>query len=141
MKGFLFIVLILGCSIFAVANYLGYQKTGILPVKEWILHAKNSLLPSLKDSVAQITGKEASPKNTVKISKWTDANGVVHYENRAVNGANTIEVNPNDNVLTMEPLAEASTGENAKPKAKTMEEEVRELQEAKQAQMDAVIYR
>lgn len=137
MKGFLFGVLVLGCVVFAGANYLGYKNTGAWPVNEWIAQAKSAL----KNSVNKATGEEASTKATVKISKWTDAKGVVHYENRPVNGADTIEVDPNDNVVSLAPVADVSTSENVKPKAKTMEEEVRELQEAKQAQMDAIIYK
>jgi hypothetical protein len=133
MKGFLFGVLVLVCAVFAGANYLGYKNTGTLPVNEWIAQAKSAL----KNSVNWATGEEASTKATVKISKWTDAKGVIHYENRPVNGADTIEVDPNDNVLSLAPVAEASSSEEAKPK--TINEEMEALRAAKQAQMEAII--
>lgn len=135
MKGFLFGVLVLGCAVFAGANYLGYKNTGAWPVNEWIAQAKSAL----KNSVNKTTGEEISTKATVKISKWTDAKGVVHYENRPVNGADTIEVDPNDNVLSLAPVAEVSSSEEAKPK--TMNEEMEALRAAKQAQMEAIINR
>lgn len=131
MKGFLLMLVTLGCIIFAVTNYLGYQKTGTLPAREWWAHAQSA--------VKNVNG-EAAPA-TVKISKWTDAKGVVHYDNRPVEGAKTIEVDPNKNVLPPAPIVELPASESAKSKPKTINEEVRALQEAKDAQMEAIINR
>lgn len=139
MKGFLFMVVFLGAAILAVTNYLGYQKTGSLPIQQWLTHIQSSIIPTLKNSVKSVTGDEAP--STVKISKWTDAKGVVHYENRPVEGAKTLEVDPNKNVLPPAPIVELPASKDAKSKPKTMNEEVRALQEAKDAQMEAIINR
>jgi Zn-dependent membrane protease YugP len=79
-----------------------------------------------------ITGPE-----TVKVSKWTDANGVVHYENRLVEGAKTIEVDPNKNVLPPAPVVKLPETKTAKPK--TANEEVEALQKAKDAYVESII--
>lgn len=129
MKGFLLILVALSCIVFAVTNYLGYQKTGTLPAREWLAHAESA--------VKNIKGETAP--TTVKISKWTDAKGVVHYDNRPVDGAKTIEVDPNKNVLPPAPIVEIPASENSKSKPKTMNEEMEKLRKAKQAQMESVI--
>jgi hypothetical protein len=135
MKGFLFILVFLGGAVVCAINYLEYKKTGSIPIQQWFAHIQSSAIPSLKNSVKSATG-DSSPA-TVKISKWTDANGVVHYENRPVDGAKTIEVEPNKNILPPAPVVELP--ETAKSKPKTMNEEVRALQEAKDARMEAII--
>lgn len=81
--------------------------------------------------------KKDTPADRVKVSTWTDAKGVVHYENRSVGGAKTIEVDPNVNVLPSAPAAKLPDVKDEKPK--TMNEELRDIQEAKKAHIEAII--
>ena len=52
-------------------------------------------------------------------------------------GAKTLDVDPDVNVLSLEPVAKIP--ESAKPAAKTQEEEMRALQQAKDAYMEKLI--
>lgn len=113
MKNLLFVVLM---SI-AAYNGFAYYKTGSLPLRIWGEQvAHNGLLATLKNfsfsrffdqtkrSVEEVTGVDvpAPPPEKIQIYKWTDAQGVVHYDNKPVQGAATISINPNKNVLPME---------------------------------------
>jgi hypothetical protein len=124
-------VAVLVVVIFVAMNYLGYQSVHI-PWQSW--------LANLKTKTSDLVPKTESSQsgNTIKVSKWTDENGVVHYENRPVDGAKTIEVNPDDNVLPSAPVAKLPEAES---KPKTMNEEMEELRQAKQRQMEAIINR
>ena len=123
-------VAVLVVVIFVALNYFGFQSSLNVPWKNW--------LASFKTHTDKIIPKSESsePQNKVKISKWTDEKGVVHYENRPVNGAKTIEVNPDDNIMPSTPAAKLPEAES---KPKTMNEEMQELREAKQRQMEAII--
>ena len=123
-------VAVLVVVIFVALNYFGFQSTVNIPWKNWLASFKTNtdkIIPKSESSESQ---------NKVKISKWTDEKGVVHYENRPVNGAKTIEVDPNDNIM---PSTPAATIPEAESKPKTMNEEMEELREAKRRQMEAII--
>lgn len=109
----------------AIAFYSGALK---LPLEEWIANASEKLRSLVSNS---------SPADKVTVSKWVDAKGVTHYENRPVEGAKTLEVDPNQNALPPAPVIKLPEEKSAKPK--TMNEEVQELQKAKDAYYESVI--
>ena len=125
-------VAVLVVVVFVAMNYFGYQQSFQIPWQSWLASFKtttDNLVP--KNELSQ-------PDNMVKVSKWTDENGVVHYENRPVDGAKTIEVDPDSNILPSAPVAKLPEAES---KPKTMNEEMEELRQAKQRQMEAIINR
>jgi hypothetical protein len=125
-------IVILGVIIFVAMGYFGYLQPANIPWKTWVANLKSStgdLVPKTESS---------QPKNTVKVSKWTDEHGVVHYENRPVEGAKTLEVDPDNNIMPTTPVAKSPEAEST---PKTMNEEMQELREAKQRQMEAIINR
>ncbi len=126
----IFRLVILGFVLLIVMNYVSYQQSAYLPVHNWLASAK-SWVEKLKHN------NSSSEATTVKVSKWTDAKGVVHYENRPVDGAKTIEVNTNANVLPPMPVVKPVESQEEKPK--TMKDEIRELQKAKDAHTEAII--
>ena len=69
---------VLGLIIGAVMNYAAYQKSGHMPLAGWFA--------DVKKSAVNWVGQDSEPtvKSPIKVSKWTDAKGVVHYENRPV---------------------------------------------------------
>lgn len=109
----------------AIAVYSGVLK---LPADEWIANTPQKLRSLVSNS---------SSADKVTVSKWVDAKGVTHYENRPVDGAKTLEVDPNQNVLPPTPAVKLPEEKSAKPK--TMNEEVQELQKAKDAYYESVI--
>lgn len=115
--------LMLALVVVVAANYYIYQKTGSIPARTWLANAQKILI-------------KAQPE-TVKVSKWTDDKGIVHYENRLIEGAKTIEVDPSTNVLPPSPIVKLPDAKEDKPKS--MNEEVRDLQEAKDAYYESVI--
>jgi len=125
-------VLVLVVVVLVALNYFGYQQYLQIPWQSWVASFKNKA----NDLIPKSDSPEA--KNTVKISKWTDDKGVVHYENRPVAGAKVLEVDPDSNVLPPAPIVKLPESE-AESKPKTMNEEMEVLREAKRRQMDAVI--
>lgn len=125
-------VLVLVVVVLVALNYFGYQQPLQVPWQSWVASFKNKV----NDLIPESNSPEA--KNTVKISKWTDDKGVVHYENRPVAGAKILEVDPDSNVLPPAPIIKLPESE-AESKPKTMNEEMEVLREAKKRQMDAVI--
>ena len=128
-------LVILGLVVVGGFNYLSYQKTGVIPAQAWVENAQKAFT---KLHAQNATSDEA---RTVKISKWTDTKGVVHYENRPVEGAKTLEVDPDKNVLPPTPIVELPESDVSKSKPKTMDEEMQELRDAKHAKMEAIINR
>lgn len=125
-----FRLIALGLVAAAAFNYFIYQKNGSIPAREWLASAQGMW--------SHIANKEGiTEPETVKVSKWTDANGVVHYENRPVEGAKTIEVDPNKNVLPPAPVVKIP--ETKEVKQKTANEEVEALQKAKDAYVESII--
>lgn len=145
MKNLLFLVLL---SI-AVFNAFAYYKSGDLPLRTWGEQvAREGLVASLKNfsardifnktkqDIREISGAEApaSGPQKLQISKWTDAQGVVHYDNKPVPGAATISINPNANVLPME---DAPAVESAEKPASDLNQEVQENRERIRREMEA----
>ena len=117
-------VLVLVVVVFVALNYFGYQQSLQLPWQGWVASFKNKA----NDLIPKSDSPEA--KNIVKISKWTDDKGVVHYENRPVAGAKVLEVDPDSNVLPPAPIVKLSESE-AESKPKTMNEEMEVLRSKK----------
>ena len=115
--------------VLVIVNYASYAQSGKFPAREWLLNAGN-LFSKLKSHATPDADK-------VKISKWVDAKGVTHFENRPVEGASTLEVDPNTNVLPPAPIINLPEAQAKRPK--TMNEEVQELQKAKDAYYESVI--
>ena len=73
---------------------------------------------------------------SVQIYKWTDAKGVVHYDNQPVKGAEELSINPNANVLPMEKAAKISPDEQApSDETKQMMENIEKMRAVKEARM------
>jgi hypothetical protein len=123
-------VAVLVVVIFVAMNYFGYQQSFQFPWQSWLASFKTAT----RDLVPK--NESAQSRNTVKVSKWIDENGVVHYENRPVDGAKTIEVDPDNNILPSTPVVKLPEADS---KPKTMNEEMEELRQAKQRQMEAII--
>ena len=116
----------------AAGNYLVYSRTGQLPVKNWLANWQNG---DISRQIKKVVSEPAGPAQTVSVYKWTDANGVVHYENRPVKGATLVKVSTDINVL---PPPEKVDLPQAESKPETADEQVRKLQEAKRAYMDSL---
>ena len=126
-------LVVLSLVVLVVANYVAYQNSGSFLVSDW---PAREWVASAKSEFNKVVDKDAVPDaKTIKISKWTDANGVVHYENRPVDGAKTIEVDPDANVLAPMPSVKLP---KAKEEPKTTNDELRDIQEAKRAHFDAL---
>ncbi|MES2824250.1 MAG: DUF4124 domain-containing protein [Pseudomonadota bacterium] len=113
----LLIITLLGLGLFC--GFVFY-KTGNVPVQEWSEQLQRDgvmgtfkkisagqFVAQAKEIVKDVTGDSiiTSPATPVQIYKWTDANGVVHYDNQPVKGATTLSINPNENVVPMEKAA------------------------------------
>jgi hypothetical protein len=115
--------------VLVATNYVGYQNISDISALDWVVSAKKTL--------NKIVNKDAAPEvGTVKVSTWTDAKGVVHYENRPISGAKTIEVDPHVNVFPSVPVVKLPAAADEKPKTKSGE--LRDIQEAKKAHFDAL---
>lgn len=138
-------VLILLC--FAGANAAIYLKYGKIPLSDWsrsiqqngISVATNELIAVYKSYIEQnMGGHIRTERKQVQIYKWTDKQGVIHYENHSVPGAQSLTVDPDNNVVNLPPVATLPAGEEAKPKAKTMDEETQQILEKKRAYMESL---
>ncbi|MES2673333.1 MAG: DUF4124 domain-containing protein [Pseudomonadota bacterium] len=144
----LIIILVLGLGIFF--GFVFY-KPGSVPVQAWseqlqrdgvmgtfkkisagefVAQAKKIVNEVTEDS---LISAHAAP---VQIYKWTDAKGVVHYDNQPVKGATELSINPNVNVLPMEKAADVAPTEQApSDEAKQMLENIEKMRAAKEARM------
>ena len=117
MKGLLFKCVVAIFLAAGIANYLIYLKTGNMPLVDWKnkiagLDVSNRLksfspkdvLPDAKQSIEKLMpdSLSSSSEAPVKIYKWKDNKGVVHYENRPVDGAQEMLVDVNSNILKQE---------------------------------------
>lgn len=138
-------VLVLLLGVFIGGSY--YSKGG-LPLEQWrdslarVAPALNSETLSL-DTISSdkvISGAKqlvekvadapaAATDSTVKMYKWKDAQGVVHFGNRPETGAQEIIVDTNINTI---PSTTGASENSSKPKEKTMNDEVNEMRAAKQ---------
>jgi hypothetical protein len=109
VKSLVVVVLALGAS-----NYLIYLKTGRFPAAEW---RKTWSTQGLVDWYEALSfqdwgaksrrlgdqwldsgaGTKAAP---VKVYKWTDAQGQVHYDQQAHSGAEVLEIHPDDSRMS-----------------------------------------
>jgi hypothetical protein len=126
-----------------------YYSTGHLPIAQWraytariapALNAENlpissdasgkltagvkQLLDKVSDAPAEMTSSQ------VKVYKWKDAKGVVHFDNHPVAGAQEINVDTKTN--TIPSVGGASADAVTEPKEKSMSDETNELRAAKQ---------
>ena len=71
-----------------------------------------NVLPDAKQSIEKLMPESMSSTSEapVKIYKWKDNKGVIHYENRPVDGAQEMLVDVNSNILKQE-----SGGIDARP--------------------------
>lgn len=130
-------MLVLGAVLVGSWNCAIYWKTGKVPIKAWIAKAQQDpAMEKIKAVVASGDEQKTSDNHSVKVYQWKDANGVMHYENRAVKGAKLIEVSTNSNLMPPPEEIELPKPEEKPPL--TADEQVRQLQAAKQAQMDAL---
>jgi hypothetical protein len=126
-----------------------YYKTGNIPVRDWSEQlASDGVMGTLKKiSSGQFVAQAKKMANevtaeivaaptaaSVQIYKWTDAKGVVHYDNQPVKGAQELSINPNANVMPMD--AAPDIGINEKPpvdEAKQAAENVQKMRAAMEA--------
>lgn len=145
MKNLLLIAL-LGLAAF---NGYTFYKTGNIPLRDWGQQvARDGLtatwqnfsfsrvISQVKQNANALAGEEvvAPGPTKIQISKWTDAQGVVHYDNKPVKGAASITINPNANVLPMED-AQAPAAAEAPPM--TLQQEMLENREKMQRAAEA----
>lgn len=144
----LFVIIVLGVGLFF--GFVFY-KTGSVPVREWSEQLQRDgvagtfkkisagqFVAQAKEIVKDVTGDSIviSPATPVQIYKWTDANGVVHYDNQPVKGATELSINPNANVVPMEKAADVAPAEDAPSnETKQMMENVEKMRAAKEARM------
>lgn len=143
MKSFLFKFVVLIVLVGVGANFVIQKQTGKSPLQTWWVHfahehgiktdglSTDQLMSSAKKIV---DGDGAQSAEKVKIYKWVDAKGVVHYENKPVKNAQEMDVDPNANVLPAAPAAPII--ETPKPKAQAADEQEKSLREAKRKYMD-----
>ena len=121
----LFIIIFLALGLFC--GFVFY-KTGNIPLHTWSeqLQRDGFMGTFKKISAGQFVAKAKQIVNDVtedsfvsphaapvQIYKWTDAKGVVHYDNQPVKGAAEISINPNANVVPMEKAADVAPAEQA----------------------------
>ncbi len=89
-----------------ISNYLIYLNTGRLPLSEmreqfsgdWLAGITHSfsadqVADKAKQTLNDLTGDESANGATAKVYKWTDADGRVHYGDKApASGAQQVEV-------------------------------------------------
>lgn len=127
------IIVRLGVLVVLVVSVFGavsYSQPGIIPVSGWVENVSSTFK-------RLVVSHASSSAESVKVSKWVDAKGVTHYENRAVEGAEALMVDPNRNVLPPAPIVNLPETKSEQPK--TMNDEVRELQKAKDAYYESII--
>jgi hypothetical protein len=142
----LIIVLALGM----LGGYI-YYKTGKIPVRNWseqLQHdgfigtlkkiSEGQFVANAKKIADDVTGGtliESHPEK-VQIYKWTDADGVVHYDNQPVKGAKELSINPNVNVMPMVDAPKPVTPDAApSDAAKEMMENIEKMNRAKEAKL------
>lgn len=136
MKRLLFKALTVVLLVFFVANYLIYLKTGQMPLRDmrermgddWLVDLRESFAPDqlaadAKQAMKSVADKvsEPEPAAPIKVYKWTDANGQVHFGDKPVaSSAEQIEVDMRNAISAPEesaPIVEQRTA----PKASVQE--------------------
>lgn len=110
------ILVVLGVVV-GIANYVIYLQTGRMPVQEWVKNI--SLNPGDMASEAKNLGKnvidQVKPSEPLKVYKWTDENGVVHYGERPANeAAQEVSIDTDHNVVSG-PAPGVPAGETTDP--------------------------
>jgi hypothetical protein len=126
-----------------LSNYFIYLKTGKVPLGEWpqkvssLISGKHfdarDLASDAKKMASKVTGdKLALGDSGVKVYKWTDAKGVVHYDSQPAQGAKVLTIDTDTNILSAEDLPkkveEKPDGEE-KSKDKSVAESLENLDE------------
>ena len=128
-----------------------YYKTGNIPMRDWSEQLRSDgfmgtfkkisageFVAKAKKIANDVTGDSLVTSRTapVQIYKWTDAKGVVHYDNQPVKGATELSINPNANVVPMEKAAEIVPSEQAPTdEARQMMENIEKMRAVKEARM------
>jgi hypothetical protein len=126
-----------------LSNYFIYLKTGKVPLGDWPTKVSNfisnkhfdakDLASDAKKMANKVTGDTLDiGESGVKVYKWTDAKGVVHYDNKPVEGAKVLTINTDTNILTAEKLpekVEEKGDKKAEPKEKSVEESLENIDE------------
>lgn len=127
-------------GVLGIGGVFLYTKSGGIP-EGWranplvhsVLAKAESIAPAeVKQLVASSVHHDLDT-DKLKIYKWKDAKGVVHYDNHPVDGAEVLAINPDANVL---PALEVP--EDTPAKSSTLNEDLRALQEAKKAHFEAL---
>jgi Domain of unknown function (DUF4124) len=129
-----------------LSNYFIYLKTGKVPLGDWPTKVSNfiankqidvkDLASDAKKMANKATGDTlAIGDDGVKVYKWTDAKGVVHYDSKPVEGAKVLTIDTDTNVLTSDDLPkkiEKESGSKDNEKSvdeKSVEESLKNLDE------------
>jgi hypothetical protein len=146
MKIILTLVVLVLLAVAAI-NGAVYFKYGKVPFHDWmqsaqqdgLIVATTGLIPVYKDLFDRtINSKSQATSKSVKVYKWKDENGVIHYDNRAVAGSEAMDIDPNVNFMPPAATVTLPDSEEAKPKAKTMEEETQAILDKKRAYMESL---
>ncbi|ACE83003.1 hypothetical protein CJA_1024 [Cellvibrio japonicus Ueda107] len=130
-----------------IGNYVVYLQTGYVPLRDLIDRGLPSL--GVPDGLKQELGKLVQDARrmgadvgsekpiAVKVYKWTDAKGVVHYgEQPAGTNAEEVIINPNRNLLPAEPEPGSSAAAAGGPDAQTPIEKARAAAELMKARIE-----
>jgi hypothetical protein len=115
---FLIKLLVFVVLLIVIASTFFYLKNNRIPSERDVLGLLDSLgvANEWKEGLHKITSSSSA---SVAVYKWTDAKGVVHYENKVVSGAEVLQVNPDENFLPPAP----AMPEAPKPEDNRTEEE------------------
>ena len=145
VKLFVAVLLVLG-----IFNYLSYSKTGNIPLLEWskkftqdgaanfTQQVAEKLVVDAKKMTSEMLGDKIKSTAPVQIYKWTDAKGIVHYDNKPVKGATELTIDVNANMLSMEKPVDVSDPQAKKSEPQSDDEQARTIREAMRARMDAL---
>ena len=144
-----FVIRFIAVLVLLLSAFIGwsYYSKGGLPTEQWrsslarIAPALNAeklsidnassekLLSGAKQLIDKAVDAPAITDSHVKMYKWKDAKGVVHFGNRPEAGAQEIIVDTNVNTI---PSTTGAAENSSKPKEKAMNDEVNEVRAAKQ---------
>lgn len=103
-------LLLVGILALCIVNGYTYYQSEKWPVYDFVKQISHD---GFVKAISEMSGRQmqtaenifhdltAQPPALVRIYKWTDANGVVHYENQSLKGATEISIDPNANILPM----------------------------------------
>ena len=158
MRRLIFKSLVVVSLVFFAGNYMIYLKTGHFPLSDmrermgsdWLtdlreLFSPDQLGADAKQAMKGITDQysTAEPAAPIKVYKWTDANGQVHFGDKPVaTGAQQVEVKLRNAISAPEqthnhivetvppkPTTEASVLDKARAAAETMKQRVQQQEQ------------